>query len=311
MKKTFKLIMGLLMASVMCFSMVGCGTSSTEENSEETATEVSANGNSDGGDVSETLQRLRKNGKIVVGSAGDIFNYIDKDTGELKGVDADILKAAANKLGIPKVEMKLIPFSEFIVNLNENNVDIIADCMYVNEDRANKVYFGDVWYTQGDGLLVQQESSINSIDDFDPKTTRIGYTPGTLFQNIVEDWANKGLIKEAVPTGDQSESIVALQHGKIDAFITDSTIIEDLFANKTDTVKGLRMADNYKSLMTGRIAPAMNFEDKDFVKELNQAIYELREDGTIAQIFKDNGLNPELHMITNSEEDRTPGVNKE
>jgi polar amino acid transport system substrate-binding protein len=290
-------------------------TVSSAEEADSTSSETSAEGDYDNsfckdGVPSKTLTDLREKGTLVVGSSGDApFAYIDQASGEFKGVDAEIIKEAAKRLGIKKVEMKLIPFSELILNLNSGNIDIISDCMYIRADRAEQVYFGEIWYTQGGGLLVPEDSTINGIEDFDPKSTVVGYTAGTVWQTAVEAWKEQGLIKEARATGDQSESIVALQYGKIDAFLTDSTVLENLFANSPDTVKGLKMCENYKDdeSTIGRIAPAVTFDDIAFMKEIDAVVAKLRDEGFIKKVFEDYKLNPDLHMITN--EERTHDIN--
>lgn len=294
MKKVLKRL-GVILLVIMSIGIMGCGK--TESTSD------SGSSSSDG-EVSDTLKKIREKGTLVVGSSGDApFAYIDQETNEFKGVDAEIIKEVAKRLGIEKVEMKLIPFSELIINLNSGNIDVIADCMYIKKERAKQIYYGEVWYTQGGGLLVPEDSKISSVDDFDPSTTTIGYTPGTIWQGIVEGWAEDGLIKKAIASGDQTESIVALQYGKMDAFLTDSTVVENLFANSPKTVEGLKLAENYKDEESaiGHIAPSVAFGNEDFMKEINDVVVELRDEGFIEQVFKDYGLDPKLHMITNDE----------
>lgn len=294
MKKVLKRL-GVILLVIMSIGIMGCGK--TESTSD------SGSSSSDG-EVSDTLKKIREKGTLVVGSSGDApFAYIDQETNEFKGVDAEIIKEVAKRLGIEKVEMKLIPFSELIINLNSGNIDVIADCMYIKKERAKQIYYGEVWYTQGGGLLVPEDSKISSVDDFDPSSTTIGYTPGTIWQGIVEGWAEDGLIKKAIASGDQTESIVALQYGKMDAFLTDSTVVENLFANSPKTVEGLKLAENYKDEESaiGHIAPSVAFGNEDFMKEINDVVVELRDEGFIEQVFKDYGLDPKLHMITNDE----------
>lgn len=292
MKKLLKKI-GFVLLITMFVGLMGCGG----------AKNSSTSSSSDSG-TSKKLQEIKDKGTLVVGSSGDApFAYIDQQTGEFKGVDAEIIKEVAKRLGIEKVEMKLIPFSELIVNLNSDNIDVIADCMYIKKERAKQIYYGDVWYTQGGGLIVPQDSKVNSVEDFDPSKAVVGYTPGTIWQGIVEGWAEKGLISKAISSGDQTESIVALQYGKMDAFLTDSTVAEDLFSNSPKTVEGLRLAENYKDdeASIGHIAPAVAFGNEDFMKEINDVVKELRDEGFIEKVFKDYGLDPKLHMITNDE----------
>lgn len=296
MKRVFKRVCALMLVS-MFIGLMGCGS----DKKEETKTTTSSSSDEK---VSDKLKELREKGTLVVGSSGDApFAYIDQDTNEFKGVDAEIIKEVAKRLGIDKVEMKLIPFSELIINLNSDNIDIIADCMYIKKERAKQIYFGEVWYTQGGGLLVGEDSKIKSVKDFDPKKTVVGYTPGTIWQGIVEGWAKDGLISKAIASGDQTESIVALQYGKMDAFLTDSTVLENLFANSPKTVEGLKLAENYEddASTIGHIAPSVAFGNEDFMKEVNEVVVELRDEGFIDKVFEEYGLDPDLHMITNEE----------
>ena len=308
-------IISMLMIPSML--LTGCGSDSASSSEETTATSVTETGTTDydnsycvDGQPSETLQELREKGTLIVGSSGDApFAYIDQNTNEFCGVDAEIIKEVAKRLGIGNVEMKLIPFSQLILSETSNQIDIICDCMYVRADRAEKVYFGDIWYTQGGGLLVPEDSEIDGIDDFDPSSTVVGYTAGTSWQTAVEQWKSDGKIKEARATGHQTDSIVALQYGKIDAYITDSTVVENLLANSPDTLKGLRLAKNFQDdeSTLGRIAPAVSFDKIGFMKEVNNVVAELREEGFLKKVFEDYKLDPELHMITNDQ--RTHDIN--
>lgn len=306
--KMKKVVLAIFM--VMVFGvMAACGSSSSEKDAKDNTSGEGATEVADDEEVSDTLKKLREKGTLTVGSSGDIFAYIDEDTGEFEGIDAVIIKEAARRLGIDNVEMSLIPFSELILNLNSGNIDIICDGMYINADRAKQIYYGEVWYTQGGALVVAENGEISGVEDFDPETTRVGYTAGTIWQGVVEGWASEGKIKEAVATGDQSESMIAIQYGKIDAFLTDSTVVEDVFSKSPETVEGLKICDSFEDteVTLGHIAPSVRKEDAEFMEELNAVIVEMRDDGFLEQAFKDCGLDPAKHMITNDEKGWKPG----
>lgn len=302
-----------VLAMTLAFSMLmtGCGGGASQSGTEATTeTAASSEGGASTGEVSAATQKIIDKGVLTVGSSGDLYAYIDQNTGEFVGPDADIIIEAAKRLGIPKVEMSLIPFSELILNLNSDNIDIICDGMYVREDRAEQIHYGDIWYTQGGALLAPENSSINGKDDLDPASTVVGYTPGTVWQTAVERWASEGKIKEARATGDQTESIVALQNGKIDAFLTDSPVVENLMKFQPDTLKGLKLCSNYTDDPTevGRIAPSVKFGNEDFMADVNRVVAEMRDEGVLDKIYEKYGLDPKLHAITNDEKDN--GLNK-
>lgn len=293
-------ILSLLLTMVLFTSaLTGCGSQGESSSSEESAGKEYDNHYCVDGKPSKMLTSLREKGVLTVGSSGDSYAYIDQETNEFKGIDAVIITEVAKRLGIPKVEMSLINFSELIVNLNEGNIDMITDGMYENADRAKQIYYGNIWYTQGGILVVPEDSKIDGQDTFDADSTVVGYTEGTLWQQIVEEWQEEGLIKEARGTGDQSSSLTALQYKKIDAFLTDSTVMEDMVARTPDAFKGLKFAENYTDpdKAIGRISPSVSFDNIDFMKEVNNVIEELRKEGFIEQAFKDCGLDPSLHTV--------------
>ncbi len=296
------------MTLVMSMIMTGCGSTSTGSEATTAAPdggEASTTATADAGstEVSEATQKIIDKGVLTVGSSGDLYAYIDQTTGEFSGPDADIIKEAASRLGIAKVEMSLIPFSELIVNVNSNNIDMICDGMYATQERAAQIYYGDIWYKQGGALLVPEGSSINGQADFDPEKTVVGYTPGTMWQKVVESWAEQGLIKEARSTGDQGESIVGLQNGKFDAFLTDNLILEIMFKNTPEALTGLKLCDNYTDEpdCIGRIAASVAFGNEGLMEDVNKVVAEMRDEGVLDSIYEKYGLDPELHAITNDE----------
>ena len=293
-------ILSLLLTMVLFTSaLTGCDSQGVSDSSGESSGKEYDNHYCVDGKPSKMLTSLREKGVLTVGSSGDSYAYIDQETNEFKGIDAVIITEVAKRLGIPKVEMSLINFSELIVNLNEGNIDMITDGMYENADRAKQIYYGNIWYTQGGILVVPEDSKIDGQDTFDAASTVVGYTEGTLWQQIVEEWQEQGLIKEARGTGDQSSSLTALQYKKIDAFLTDSTVMEDMVARTPDAFKGLKFAENYTDpdKAIGRISPSVSFDNIDFMKEVNNVIEELRKEGFIEQAFKDCGLDPSLHTV--------------
>lgn len=313
MKK--KLLSLLLTTALAATALTGCGGSSNNEtaSSDSGSSQEYDNKYCENGEPSTMLTELRKKGVLTVGSSGDSYAYIDQETGEFEGIDSVIIKEVAKRLGIEKVEMSLISFSELIINLNQNNIDMITDGMYENAERAEQIYYGNIWYTQGGMLVVAEDSKIDGQDTFDAKSTVVGYTEGTIWQGIVEQWQEDGLIKEARGTGDQSSSLTALQYGKIDAFLTDSTVMEDMLARTPEALKGLKFAENYTDPdeAVGRISPSVSFDNIAFMKEVNNVIEELREEGFIDKAFEQCGLDPELHRVAEGKEKATVNTREE
>ena len=184
-KRQRRRLVSLLICAMMAITLfAGCGASSkdTADTGSASSSKEYDNKYCENGEPSAMLTKLREKGVLTIGSSGDSYAYIDQNTGEFSGIDAEICKEIAKRLGIGKAEMSLINFSELIVNLNEGNIDMIADGMYQNADRAKQIYYGNTWYTQGGILVVPEDSKIDGQDAFDPSATVVGYTEGTIWQ---------------------------------------------------------------------------------------------------------------------------------
>lgn len=61
------------------------------------------------------------------------------------------------RLGINKVEMKQIPFENLLIELNNGTIDMVTDGMYIKGERLEKALFTDVWYKEGEALVVKKK----------------------------------------------------------------------------------------------------------------------------------------------------------
>lgn len=144
-----------------------------------TETPTSADSASVAGE-SALLTQIKSRGKIIIGSSNDApFSYIDANTGELSGLDIAILTEINKRLGIPETEMKVIDFSNLLVELNNGNIDMVVDAMYVRDERLQVAAFSDKWYQEGEALVVPKDSPIQSKADLVGKS--VGAQPGTAF----------------------------------------------------------------------------------------------------------------------------------
>src|SRR5471030_3193571 len=65
--------------------------------------------------IKDTLEVIKEKRVLTVASANDIpFFYIDTQTKKITGIDADILTEISKRLGINKIEMKEISFSNIL-----------------------------------------------------------------------------------------------------------------------------------------------------------------------------------------------------
>ncbi len=276
----------LLAVIVFLVSMVltGCGSSTSADKSAAVKKDPNA---------SATLNKLREKGVLTVGSSNDApFAYLDASTKEFSGVDAVIIKEIAKRLGINKVEMKQIPFENLLIELNKSTVDMVTDAMYIKPARLEQALFTDVWYKEGEAVVVKKDSSIKAKEDLKDKV--VGGQKGTAFLEVAEKWVAEGKAKEIKIFSNQAELMMAVNTGKIDACVTDGIVAG--YTLKQDSSLDLRILSPYDAEAAGKIGAALRFEDKEFNAEVNKTLNDMKKDGTLMKILQEFGLNQDYFV---------------
>ncbi|MGB8453425.1 MAG: transporter substrate-binding domain-containing protein [Anaerocolumna sp.] len=294
MKKYTRLFAVLV---VFIMLLAGCGSKETQDTGAEatggTDSTVTQDSSSESietgnGEVSETLKRLMEQGYITIASSNDApLSYIDVETNQYTGVDGEIFKDLMNRLGVPEVRMKTVAFENLLIELNNKSVDMVVDAMYIKPERKEIALFTNVWYSEGDCLLVKSDSDIKSLADLKDKT--VDAQKGTAFLEIAQNWEAQGLIKKLTIMGSQSELMLSVNTGKVDACITDSIIAG--YTLTQDSSLDLKLAEDYTADSKGNIGAALRFEDKDFCAEVNAVLDEMKEDGSLMKYLEQYGMN--------------------
>jgi ABC-type amino acid transport substrate-binding protein len=89
------------------------------------------------GQSEPTLATLRSGARpLVVGGISEYtpFNVVGPD-GQLTGMDREIVRAAAKRLGVKQVEFKTMAFSKLGQSLLDGKIDLIANNYWLTPDR--------------------------------------------------------------------------------------------------------------------------------------------------------------------------------
>lgn len=274
-----KIASSLLMSILLTVLIAGCGKQVSTSVPVTSPSAAAAKG---------ALDKLKEKGVLVIGSSNDTpFAFIDKDTKKFVGIDAEICQELAKRLGIAKVEMKETKFENLLLELNNKNVDMVADGMYVKPEREKIASFTTPWYKEGEGLIVLKDSPIKGVDDLKDKV--IGGQKGTAFLEYVQQLKDQGKIKDIKIFGSQSELILATNTKKIDAAITDSATAAYTLAN--DASLSVKLVSPYTAHYSGIVAAAVRQEDKDLLDAVNKELANLKKEGFILKVLKKYGLN--------------------
>ncbi|MGW2646576.1 ectoine/hydroxyectoine ABC transporter substrate-binding protein EhuB [Streptomyces sp. NPDC001393] len=176
---------------------------------------VAAASGKEGGDL---LERLRAQGVVRLGIAGEIpFGYIDKD-GHLTGEAPELAKVIFKRLGVGRVQPVPTEFGSLIPGLNSQQFDVVAAGMYVNPERCQQVIFADPDYQMLDSFIVRKGNPLGLHSYKDIVAKKAKFATGTGYAEIqyaVEAGYKQGDIL-IVP--DQVAGLNAVEAGRVDVF---------------------------------------------------------------------------------------------
>lgn len=214
-------------------------------------------------------------GTLVMGTNATFppYEYID-DNGAVVGIDADIAAAIADKLDM-KLEIKDMEFNSLIPAVKAGSIDVAIAGMTVDEERLLSVDFSDSYATGVQVIIVSENSEIASVDDLEGHT--IGVQSGTTGDIYCTDDFGQDNVKQ-YDSG--ALAIAALMNGQVDCVVIDNEPAKAFVAANS----GLKILDTEYTVEDYAIAVAKdNSELKD---KINQAMAELKADGTIAKIIE-------------------------
>jgi polar amino acid transport system substrate-binding protein len=178
-----------------------------------------------GGDL---LDRLRAQGVVRLGIAGEIpFGYIDKD-GRLTGEAPELAKVIFGRLGIGRVQPVPTEFGSLIPGLNSQQFDVVAAGMYVNPERCEQVIFADPDYQMLDSFIVRKGNpkDLHNYQDVVEKKAR--FATGTGYAEI--QYAVEAGYEESdiLVVPDQVAGLNAVEAGRVDVFAGTALTIREV-----------------------------------------------------------------------------------
>ena len=256
---------GLMIAAALCMTIVLAACSGSGK------TETQATTDSTTAKEAENQESKAEGEKLVMVTNAEFPPYEYHENNEIVGIDADIAKAIADKLGM-ELEIKDMAFDSLIPAVQSGKADFTAAGMTVSEDRKKNVDFTDTYAEAAQVIIVKEDSEIKTKDDLIGK--KIGVQTGTtgdMYADDIEDGEvqrfNKGM-----------DAVMALTQGKIDAVIIDREPAK-VFAKDNE---GLKILD--EAFTEEEYAIALKKGNTELLDKMNEAIKELKESGELKEI---------------------------
>jgi len=225
-----------------------------------------------------TMAKIQAKSKLVCGTKFDVigFGFKNPTNNEVQGLDADLCRAVADRLGVTPEFVEAISANR-LPFLTEDKVDIVASTMTVTEERKKEIDFSLVYYVAGQSLLVKKASDIKSVDDLGGKKVCSG-EGSTSEKNVRKKAPDAELLLFKTYT----EAGQALADGRCDAVSTDDTILFGLAQNIPDTeLRGGTFTEEPLGI-------GIKKGKDDFVMFINDTLQAMKADGRLKALYDKN-----------------------
>lgn len=255
MKKRIK---GLLLAFAMANTclLAACG----------------ANGSS--GD--DLLSQIQDKGKIVFAMEGQWapWTYHD-ESGDLVGFDTEVGMAIAEKLGV-EAEFVEGEWDGLFAGLDSGRYDAIINGVEITDERSQKYDFSTPYGYIHTALVVKGDNNdITSFEDLNGKKT--SNSLGSTYADLAEQY---GASVENVDT--LAETIDMITSGRVDATLNAELSFYDYLGEHPDAdIKIVALTDDSSKVS---IPLRKGASTESLRAEIDKAIKELAEDGTLAEL---------------------------
>ncbi|WP_408071933.1 transporter substrate-binding domain-containing protein [Butyrivibrio sp. JL13D10] len=288
----------LLGASLL---LTGCGAKAagTQEDVviDENKEDIALTGEPE--DANKDAQGESTNGDDQSASSSDVIKIVAATTGtgpkpyvysdennNVTGYDIELLKYVFSKL--PQYELEITQTGTIFEGLDAGYYDIAVNHFGFNKERGEKYLFSDVYSADTHGILVKEDSDINSLEDLPGHTTeaQVGSNNAIIFEAYNEAHPDNPVNLNYT---ESSDTEIRVANGDIDfEFFTKKYLEEKV---EELGLQGLRIVDisvedkdNWTNTVTGSflIFPK---DKQQLVDDVNGALEEAIADGTVDKLI--------------------------
>lgn len=279
-QNTIKRIITGTLVGTLALGLTACGSTSSTSSSSDSSTAGS-------GDVTVI--------NAVTGGTPKPYITIDEDN-NYSGYDIEVLKAVFEKLPQYELNLQTADFTSLFSGLQAGNYQLAVNNFSYNEDRAESYYFSYP-YDEIKYVFIQRKGDepLTSLQDAADRGYKIEAGAGVNVTNAIEKWNEENpdsQIEIIYTEQDQSVTFEHIQDGTSDFRIDDLPIYQSY--QEEFGFDGLEYTELSEE-ETAKISTALDAyflfpkdgNGKALRDEVNEALKELREDGTLEKLSEE------------------------
>ncbi len=223
----------------------------------------------------DLLDDIREKGYIVIGTEGDWQPWTFHDeNNELTGVDVEIGKAIAARLGV-EAHFEETNWDAILQGVDSGRFDMACNGVGITPERQEKYTFSDPYLYTRKVLVVRSDNEdIKSFDDLNGKKT--ANTASSTYAQIAEE---KGATVVGVDA--LADTIQLVLQGRVDATINSKETINDYLLVHPEVQ--LKVVAESEGNPVGY--PVRKSEDtQTLIEAVNEALEQMRQSGELSEI---------------------------
>lgn len=198
------------------------------------------------------------------------------ESGTFEGFEVDIATEAAKRIGMT-TNIADYGFQALFAATTSGRIDVAISSITITKERLSSQSFTQPYYDSDMGIATKVDSPINGLADLKGKI--IGVLSGSTGEKWSKDNQAANGFAEVKGYNDQQSLLLDLNAGRVDAAVSDIPGMEYAFTK----MQGLKVKERIK---TGEQYGLMLTKDHPLLGKLNDAITEMKKDGTLAGIHK-------------------------
>ena len=197
MKKILTLILTVVLGIAACFGLTACKKTSD-------------------------LERVKEAGKLVVGiTIYEPMDYIDPETSEWTGFDAELAQMFAEELGV-NCQLVIITWAQKVAELDSKQIDLVWNGMTASEELGKQIDFSVSYAKNAQVAVVKADSAIATKEDV--KAAEVAVEGGSAGATVAEE---EGMAN-VNPVTAQIDAINEVKAGTSDVAIIDITMAQSI-----------------------------------------------------------------------------------
>jgi polar amino acid transport system substrate-binding protein len=198
------------------------------------------------------------------------------ESGNFEGFEVDIVTEAAKRLGMD-VNIQGLDFQPLFAATSSGRIDVAISSITITKERLGSQSFTQPYYDSDMGIAAKTDGGVKTLADLKGKIV------GVLSGSTGEKWAKENQaaqgFTEVKGYNTQQEVLLDLNAGRVEGVISDIPGMQYAFTK----MQGLAVVDRIK---TGEQYGLMMTKDHPLLGKINDALTEMKKDGTLAAIHK-------------------------